>query len=69
MREKDDIDAKDYDAVVLRFFERKTFKEIGETLGTTETAAKERVNGAVQKLRRVLLKNHVTISPSPVVTI
>src|SRR2546426_1087118 len=35
---------KDHDAVVLRFFEGKNFKEIGAALGATEDAAKMRVN-------------------------
>src|ERR1019366_411143 len=34
---------KDHDAVVLRFFENKTFAEVGANLGASEDAAKMRV--------------------------
>ena len=45
---------KDHDAVVLRFFEGKNFKEVGAALGATEDAAKMRVNRALEKLRKFL---------------
>ena len=45
---------KDHDAVVLRFFEGKSFKEVGSALGATEDAAKMRVNRALEKLRKFL---------------
>ena len=41
----------DHDAVVLRFFDGKSMKEIGAALGASEDAAKMRVNRAVEKLR------------------
>ena len=34
---------KDHDALVLRFFENKTFAEVGTTLGASEDAAKTTV--------------------------
>jgi len=43
---------KDHDALVLRFFENKTFAEVGATLGASEDAAKMRVNRALEKLRK-----------------
>ncbi len=43
---------KDHDALVLRFFENKTFAEVGVTLGASEDAAKMRVNRALEKLRK-----------------
>ena len=42
---------KDHDALVLRFFENKTFAEVGAALGASEDAAKMRVNRALEKLR------------------
>ncbi len=50
---------KDHDAVVLRFFEGKSFKEIGAALGATEDAAKMRVNRALEKLRKCFTKRGV----------
>ena len=50
---------KDHDAVVLRFFEGKNFKEVGAALGATEDAAKMRVNRALEKLRKFFTKRGV----------
>src|SRR5580698_8089692 len=47
---------KDHDAVVLRFFEGKSFQEIGTAFGASENAAKKRVNHALEKLRRFFSK-------------
>ena len=41
---------KDHDALVLRFFENKTFAEVGANLGASEDAAKMRVNRALEQL-------------------
>jgi RNA polymerase sigma factor (sigma-70 family) len=52
---------KDRSAVLLRYFEAKTLREIGETLGCTEEAARKRLDRAVEKLRGYLEeKNAVT---------
>ena len=50
---------KDHDAVVLRFFEGKNFKEVGAALGATEDAAKMRVNRALERLRKFFTKRGV----------
>lgn len=42
---------KDHDALVLRYFENKTFANVAAALGTSEDAAKMRVNRALEKLR------------------
>ena len=47
---------KDHDAVVLRFFEGRNFKEVGAALGTSEDAAKMRVSRALEKLRKFFTK-------------
>jgi RNA polymerase sigma factor (sigma-70 family) len=51
---------KDHDAVVLRFFENKTFAEVGATLGASEDAAKMRVSRALEKLRKFFAKRGVS---------
>ena len=50
---------KDHDAIVLRFFEKKNFAEVGTALGASEDAAKKRVSRALEKLRRFFLKRGV----------
>ena len=50
---------KDHDAVVLRFFEGRNFKEVGAALGASEDAAKMRVNRALEKLRKFFTKRGV----------
>jgi uncharacterized protein (TIGR03435 family) len=52
----------DHDAVVLRFFDGKSMKEIGAALGASEDAAKMRVNRAVEKLRLFFARRGVTFS-------
>lgn len=43
---------KDHDALVLRFFENKSFSEVGAALGVSEGSAKMRVGRALEKLRK-----------------
>ena len=51
---------KDHDALVLRFFEDRNFAEVGAALGTSEDAAKMRVNRALEKLRKFFTKRGVS---------
>ena len=44
----------DRDAILLRFYERKSFNEVGEALGMQEDAARKRVTRAAEKLRTIL---------------
>ena len=53
---------KDQNAVVLRFFEDRGFKEISARLGTTEAGAKMRVTRALEKLRAALGRKGVPLS-------
>ena len=52
----------DHHAVVLRFFDGKSMKEVGAALGASEDAAKMRVNRAVEKLRRFFARRGVVVS-------
>jgi RNA polymerase sigma factor (sigma-70 family) len=52
----------DRDAVVLRYFQRATFPEIGEALGVNEEAARKRVMRALTKLRGVLGRRGVAVT-------
>jgi RNA polymerase sigma factor (sigma-70 family) len=51
----------DRDALLLRYFERKSAREIAQTLGTTEDAAQKRVSRAVERLREFFAKRGVTV--------
>jgi RNA polymerase sigma factor (sigma-70 family) len=53
---------KDHDAVVLRFFEGRNFKEVAAALGASENAAKKRVHHALEKLRRYFSKHGVAFT-------
>ncbi|MGO8700212.1 MAG: RNA polymerase sigma factor [Limisphaerales bacterium] len=53
---------KDHDAIVLRFFEGRNFKEVGTAIGASEDAAKMRVGRALEKLRRFFAKRGVVSS-------
>lgn len=53
---------KDHDAIVLRFFEGKDFKQVGMALGISEDTARMRTNRAVDKLRVFFTKRGVTVS-------
>jgi RNA polymerase sigma factor (sigma-70 family) len=57
---------KDHDALVLRFFENKSFAEVGTALGTGEDAAKMRVNRALEKLRRLFTKRGLTLGTTAI---
>ena len=55
------LDETDRSAILLRYFENKNLREVGETLGTTEDAAQKRVSRAVERLREFFSKRNVTI--------
>lgn len=59
-----ELSETDRAAVVLRFFEERPLKEIGQTLGLTENAARMRVDRALEKLRGLLARRGVTSTAS-----
>jgi RNA polymerase sigma factor (sigma-70 family) len=54
----------DRDAVILRYFERKSAQEMAHVLGITAEAAQKRVNRAVERLREFFQKRGVTVGAS-----
>jgi RNA polymerase sigma factor (sigma-70 family) len=62
------LGAKDRDAVLLRFFERKDLRAVGDALGTSEEAARKRISRALEKLRRYLTGRGVTLSAATLAT-
>ncbi|MGA2660731.1 MAG: sigma-70 family RNA polymerase sigma factor [Verrucomicrobiota bacterium] len=53
---------EDRTAVLLRFFEKRDFRSVGQALGSSEDAARMRVNRALEKLGVLLKQRGVTIS-------
>jgi len=53
---------RDRDALVLRFFENKSMKEIAAALGLEERAAQKRVLRALEKLRGFFARRGITFS-------
>jgi RNA polymerase sigma factor (sigma-70 family) len=54
---------RDRDAVVLRYFEGKSMKDLAEILRISEDAAKQRVNRAIERMR-TYFSNHGIAMPS-----
>jgi uncharacterized protein (TIGR03435 family) len=61
------LNETDRHAVVLRYFDGKSLKEVGAALGANEDAAKKRVQRAVDKLRRFFTKRGLLL-PGAVLT-
>jgi RNA polymerase sigma factor (sigma-70 family) len=58
------LDDTDRSAILLRYFENKNLREVGEALGASEDAAQKRVSCAVERLREFFSKRNVTIGAS-----
>jgi RNA polymerase sigma factor (sigma-70 family) len=50
----------DRDAIVLRFFEKRDFRAVGQALGVSDDTAQKRVSRALEKLRGLLTRRGVT---------
>jgi RNA polymerase sigma factor (sigma-70 family) len=55
-------------AVILRFFENRTLREVGASLGVSEDAAKQRVVRAVGRLRAILDRRGVRVASATALT-
>jgi RNA polymerase sigma factor (sigma-70 family) len=53
---------EDRTAILLRFFEQRDFRSVGEALGSNEDAARMRVSRALDKLHSLLKQRGVTLS-------
>lgn len=59
-----ELNAKDRDVVVLRYFEGKNLRAVGAALGISEDTAQKRVARAVEKLHVILTRRGVTVTAS-----
>ena len=53
---------EDRKAILLRFFEQRDFRSVGQALGASEDAARMRVSRALEKLHLMLTRQGVTLS-------
>ncbi|MGP8237678.1 MAG: RNA polymerase sigma factor [Limisphaerales bacterium] len=60
------LNETDRHAVVLRYFDGKSLKEVGAALGSNEEAAKKRVSRALEKLR-IFFAKHGVHSTTPII--
>jgi RNA polymerase sigma factor (sigma-70 family) len=63
------LPSADREAVLLRFFGKLPFADVGERLGTTEEGARKRVTRAIEKLRTQLAARGATASVVAVTTL
>ncbi len=59
----------DRTAILLRFYEKKTLRDVGEQLGISEDAAKKRVTRAVEKMRALLTRRGVALGGAGLVVL
>jgi RNA polymerase sigma factor (sigma-70 family) len=62
-----ELDAMDRDAILLRYFEKKSAQEMAPILGVTAEAAQKRVNRAVEQLRQLFAKRGVAVGAGALV--
>ena len=63
------LDDTDRAAVLLRFFENKSLREVGQQLGVSDDAAQKRVTRAVERLREFFAKRGVTVGAGGLVVV
>jgi RNA polymerase sigma factor (sigma-70 family) len=56
-----ELSEPDRNALLLRYFERKSSRQMAETLGISGEAAQKRVNRAVDRLRELFSKRGITV--------
>ena len=61
-----DLRATDRDALILRYFENKSVKEVGDALRLRERAAQKRILRSLEKLHRFFLRRGVTASAAAI---
>jgi RNA polymerase sigma factor (sigma-70 family) len=61
-----ELEEKDHNAVVLRFFEGRGLKEVGAAMQTSEDSARMRINRALEKMRKFFRKRGVTLTATAI---
>jgi hypothetical protein len=63
------LDEPDRNAILLRFFQNKSLREVGEILGTSEEAARKRVSRAVEQLREMFARRGIAVGAAGLVAL
>lgn len=63
------LDVTDRAAILLRYFQNKSLREVGQTLGTSEDGAQKRVSRAVERLRVFFGKHGVSVGANGVAVV
>lgn len=58
------LNPRDRDVLLLRFFQERSLKEIGELMGCGESGASQRISRALEKLRHALAQKGITCTSS-----
>lgn len=64
-----ELSDSDREALLLRYFERKSARQMGHVLGISDEAAQRRVSRAVERLRELFAKRGVTIGVGGLATL
>src|SRR6266404_245903 len=64
-----ELSEPDRDALLLRYFQRQSAREMAQTLGTSEDAAQKRVSRAVERIRELFARRGVTVGASGLVVV
>jgi RNA polymerase sigma factor (sigma-70 family) len=59
-----ELDDAERDALVLRYLEDRSLREVGQELGVSEDAARMRVNRALDRLRLVFAQQGIAVTPA-----
>jgi RNA polymerase sigma factor (sigma-70 family) len=59
---------RDHEAVVLRFFERRSLREVGVALGMSDDAAQKRVSRALERLREHFAEHGIRVTSALLVS-
>lgn len=63
------LGAQDRAAILLRFFEQRDLRSVGEVMGTSENTARMRVTRALDKLHSLLKRHGITFSAAALGTV
>lgn len=63
------LDSADRSALLLRYFENKSLREVGAALGASEDAAQKRVSRAIERLREHFASRKVSVGASSLIAL
>ncbi len=64
-----ELEETDRAAIIMRFFENKSLREVGEALGTSDDAAQKRVSRALERLREYFVRKKIAAATAGLATV